>query len=107
MRFRSCYIPTLKETPADAEVISQKLLIRAGMIRKLTSGVYTYMPLALRSLRKIEKIIREEMDRVDFVELLLAICGRNPAAGSITAVSFCASRTATTGITALARRTRK
>ena len=71
MRFRSCYIPTLKETPADAEVISQKLLIRAGMIRKLTSGVYTYMPLALRSLRKIEKIIREEMDRVDFVELLL------------------------------------
>ena len=53
MRFRSCYIPTLKETPADAEVISQKLLIRAGMIRKLTSGVYTYMPLALRSLRKI------------------------------------------------------
>lgn len=71
MRFRSCYIPTLKETPADAEVISQKLLIRAGMIRKLTSGVYTYMPLALRSLRKIEKIIREEMDRIDFVELLL------------------------------------
>lgn len=66
MRFRSCYIPTLKETPADAEVISQKLLIRAGMIRKLTSGVYTYMPLALRSLRKIEKIIREEMDRGGF-----------------------------------------
>ena len=65
MRFRSCYIPTLKETPADAEVISQKLLIRAGMIRKLTSGVYTYMPLALRSLRKIEKIIREEQIHIE------------------------------------------
>ena len=56
MRFRSCYIPTLKETPADAEVISHKLLVRAGLIRKITSGVYTYMPLALRALRKIETL---------------------------------------------------
>ena len=61
MRVRSCYIPTLKETPADAEVISHKLLVRAGLIRKITSGVYTYMPLALRALRKIETVVREEM----------------------------------------------
>lgn len=71
MRFRSCYIPTLKESPADAEVISHKLLVRAGMVRKLTSGVYIYLPTALRSLRKIEQVIREEMAKVGFEELLL------------------------------------
>ncbi|MBO4296756.1 MAG: proline--tRNA ligase [Desulfovibrio sp.] len=71
MRFRSCYIPTLKETPADAEVISHKLLVRAGLIRKITSGVYTYMPLALRALRKIETVVREEMAQAGFEELLL------------------------------------
>ena len=71
MRFRSCYIPTLKETPADAEVISHKLLVRAGLIRKITSGVYTYMPLALRAPRKIETVVREEMAQAGFEELLL------------------------------------
>lgn len=71
MRFRSCYIPTLKESPADAEVVSHKLLVRAGMVRKLASGVYTYLPLALRSLRKIERIIREEMVTAGYEELLL------------------------------------
>ena len=71
MRFRSSYIPTLKESPADAEVISHKLLVRAGMVRKLTSGIYVYMPLALRSLKKIENIIREEMEAAGFEELLL------------------------------------
>ncbi|MBU3831332.1 MAG: proline--tRNA ligase, partial [Candidatus Desulfovibrio faecigallinarum] len=71
MRFRSSYIPTLKESPADAEVISHKLLVRAGMVRKLTSGIYVYMPLALRSLKKIENIIREEMAAAGFEELLL------------------------------------
>ena len=71
MRFRSSYIPTLKESPADAEVISHKLLVRAGMVRKLTSGIYVYMPLALRSLKKIENITREEMAAAGFEELLL------------------------------------
>ncbi len=71
MRFRSSCIPTLKESPADAEVISHKLLVRAGMVRKLTSGIYTYMPLALRSLRKIETIVREEMHAAGFEEVLL------------------------------------
>ena len=71
MRFRSSYIPTLKESPADAEVISHKLLVRAGMVRKVASGIYVYMPLALRSLAKIEAVVREEMARAGFEELLL------------------------------------
>ena len=71
MRFRSCYIPTLKESPADAEVISHKLLVRAGMVRKLTSGIYVYMPTALRALKKIETVLREEMAAAGFEELLL------------------------------------
>ncbi len=71
MRFRSCYIPTLKESPADAEVISHKLLVRAGMVRKLTSGIYTYLPTALRSLKKIEAVIRRELGAIGFEEVLL------------------------------------
>ncbi len=71
MRFSQFFAPTLKEAPADAEVISHKLLIRAGMIRRLTSGIYTYLPLGLRSLKKIERIVREEMDRAGALELLM------------------------------------
>lgn len=63
MRWSRFYIPTLKEAPADAEVVSHKLLTRAGMIRKLTSGIYTYMPLGLRSITKAAAIVREEMDK--------------------------------------------
>ena len=62
---------TLKETPADAEVISHQLMLRAGMIRKLASGLYTWLPLGLRVLRKIEAIVREEMNRTGAVELLM------------------------------------
>jgi len=69
MRVSKAYIPTLKEAPADAEVISHKLLIRAGFVRKLTSGVYVYLPLAWRSLNKIAEIVREEMDRAGAQEL--------------------------------------
>ncbi|MBQ7607010.1 MAG: proline--tRNA ligase [Desulfovibrionaceae bacterium] len=71
MRFSTQYIPTLKESPADAEVISHKLLLRAGMIRRLTSGLYTYLPLGLRALKAVEAIVREEMDRSGFLEVLL------------------------------------
>jgi len=71
MRFSQYFIPTLKEAPADAEVVSQKLLIRAGMIRRLTSGIYNYLPVGLRSLRKIERIVREEMDRAGALEMLM------------------------------------
>jgi prolyl-tRNA synthetase len=71
MRMSKLLIPTLKEDPADAEVISHKLLLRAGMIRKLTSGVYSYLPLGYRSLRKVEQICREEMDSHGAQEVFL------------------------------------
>ena len=71
MRFSQYFVPTLKEAPADAEVISHKLLIRAGMIRRLTSGIYNYLPLGLRSVNKIANIVREEMNRAGALELLL------------------------------------
>ena len=71
MRFSNCYIPTLKESPADAEVISHKLLLRAGMVRRLTSGMYTYLPLGLRVLEKISRVVREEMAVANFEELLM------------------------------------
>jgi len=73
VRWSRTLIPTLKEDPADAEVVSHKLLVRAGMIRQLTRGIYDYLPLALRSLKKIETIVREEMDRAGAQELLLPI----------------------------------
>ncbi|MGV1098434.1 proline--tRNA ligase [Thiovibrio sp. JS02] len=71
MRFSQLLIPTLKETPSEAEVVSHQLLLRAGFIRKLTSGVYSYLPLGLAAIRKVEKIVREEMQRAGAQELLL------------------------------------
>jgi prolyl-tRNA synthetase len=71
MRYSRTFIPTTKETPADAEVVSHRLMLRAGMIRKLTSGIYTYLPAGLRAVRKVERIVREEMDRSGAVELLM------------------------------------
>lgn len=71
MRTSQYLIPTLKETPADAVVISHQLLLRAGMIRKLASGLYTWLPLGLRVLRKVEKIVREEMDAAGAHEVLM------------------------------------
>ncbi len=69
MRYSRSFIPTLRDDPADAEVISHKLLLRAGYIRRVTSGVYDYLPLGLRVLRKIEAVVREEMDRAGAQEL--------------------------------------
>ena len=71
MRWTQTLIPTLKETPAEAEIISHKLLLRAGLVRKLTGGLYTFLPLAVRALRKIEQIIREEMNRAGALEVLM------------------------------------
>src|SRR5712675_650601 len=71
MRWSQTLIPTLKETPADAEIISHKLLLRAGLIRKLTGGLYTFLPLGLRALRKVEQIVREEMNRAGALEVLM------------------------------------
>jgi prolyl-tRNA synthetase len=64
-------IPTLREAPSDAEIVSHKLLLRAGLIRKLSGGVYTFLPLGLRALRKVERIVREEMDRAGALEVLM------------------------------------
>ncbi|GFE58684.1 proline--tRNA ligase [Geobacter sp. AOG1] len=71
MRYSQYFIPTVKETPADAEVISHQLMLRAGMIRKLAAGIYNYLPLGLRSIRKVEQIVREEMNRAGAIELLM------------------------------------
>src|SRR5213594_1341520 len=71
MRWTQTLIPTLKEAPADAEIPSHKLVLRAGLLRKLASGVYTFLPLGLRALRKIEQIVREEMDRAGALETLM------------------------------------
>src|SRR5580698_164865 len=71
MRWIQTLIPTLREAPADAEILSHKLLLRAGLIRKLAGGVYTFLPLGLRALRKIEHIIREEMNRAGAIEVLM------------------------------------
>jgi len=71
MKWTQTLIPTLREAPADAEIVSHKLLLRAGLIRKLAAGVYTFLPLGLRALRKVEKIVREEMDRSGAVEVLM------------------------------------
>ena len=71
MRYSKMLIPTLREVPAEAEVVSHKLMLRAGMIRKLAAGVYSYLPLGLRVIRKVEQIIREEMDRAGALEVLL------------------------------------
>ena len=71
MRWTQTLIPTLKETPAEAEIVSHKLLLRAGLLRKLTGGLYTFLPLGLRALRKVEQIVREEMDRAGALEVLM------------------------------------
>jgi prolyl-tRNA synthetase len=73
MRWSKTLIPTLKEVPADAEVVSHKLLVRAGFIRQISRGVYDYFPLALKVIRKIETIVRQEMDRAGAQELLMPI----------------------------------
>lgn len=71
MRFSQFFLPTLKEAPAEAEVVSQKLMFRAGMIRRLAQGIYTLLPYGLRAVRKFEHIVREEMNRAGANELLM------------------------------------
>jgi prolyl-tRNA synthetase len=71
MKWTKTLVPTLREAPSDAEILSHKLLLRAGLIRKLAGGVYTFLPLGLRALRKVETIIREEMDRAGAIEVLM------------------------------------
>ncbi|MCM2264879.1 MAG: proline--tRNA ligase [Desulfuromonadales bacterium] len=71
MRYSQYLLPTLRETPGDAEIISHQLMLRAGMIRKVAAGIYDYLPLGLRAIRKMEAIIREEMNRAGAIEVLM------------------------------------
>jgi prolyl-tRNA synthetase len=73
MRASQFFISTLKEAPHDAEIVSHKLMLRAGLIRRLAGGIYNYMPLGLRVIRRIEAIVREEMDRAGAIELLMPV----------------------------------
>ncbi|MDR7871430.1 MAG: proline--tRNA ligase [Tissierellaceae bacterium] len=72
MKMSKMYMPTLKEVPAEAEIASHQLLLRAGMIRQLVSGIYSYLPLGYRVIRKVEEIVREEMDKAGSQELLMS-----------------------------------
>lgn len=75
MRYRQSFIPTLRQDPAEAEVVSHRLLVRAGMIRQVARGIYDFLPLGLRVVRKVEAIVREEMNRAGAQEILMpAIC---------------------------------
>ena len=71
MKASQSFLATLKEAPSDAEVISHKLMVRAGLIRKLSAGVYNYLPLGLKVIRKVENIIREEMNAAGGQELMM------------------------------------
>ena len=73
MRWTRALIPTHKEDPSDAETVSHKLMLRAGLIRKVTSGVYNYLPLGWRVVRRIEAIVREEMDGIGCQEILMPV----------------------------------
>ena len=77
MRTSQLLLPTLKEDPIDTVVISHKLMLRAGMIRQLASGLYTWLPLGVRVLKKVERIVREEMNRAGAQEVLMS--GVQPA----------------------------
>ena len=101
MKTSKFFISTLKEVPAEAEIVSHRLMLRAGMIRRLAAGIYTWLPLGLRVVRKVEAIVREEMNRAGALELADAggaaggaVAGIGPLAG-VRARSCCASRTGT------------
>ncbi len=71
MRLSHYYLPVTKETPADAQIVSHKLMLRAGLIRQTAAGIYAWLPLGHRVLRKIEQIVREEQDRAGAIEMLM------------------------------------
>ena len=71
MRLSRYPINTLRDVPADADVVSHQLMLRAGLVRRLASGLYTWLPMGLRVLRKVEAIVREEMDRAGAIELVM------------------------------------
>ena len=95
MRASQFFLPTLKETPAEAELISHQMLLRGGFIRRLASGLYTWLPLGLRVLRKVEAVVREEMERAGAQEVLMPVVQpaelwQESGAGNSMAPSCCA-----------------
>ena len=73
MRWSKAFIPTLKETPSDAEIVSHQLMMRAGMMRKVAAGVFTYLPLGTRCVARVARIVREEMDRIGSQEIVMPV----------------------------------
>lgn len=113
MKLSKRHLKTLREAPKEAELVSHQLLIRANLVRKVAAGIYEFMPLGYRSLRKVENIVREELDRIGDQEILMPgprirpNCGRNPADGMHTDRNCGESRTETEETSALDRRMRR
>ena len=91
MRVSQFFLSTLKEAPSEAELTSHRLMLRAGYIKKLASGLYTWMPLGLRVLRKVEAVVREEMNKSGGIELLMPPCSR-PSFGTRPGAGRCLAR---------------
>jgi len=93
MKTSQFHLATLREVPSDAEIASHQLMLKAGMIRKLTAGIYTWTPLGIKVLRKVEQVVREEMDAAGCLEMLMpsvqpAELWQETAAGRISAPSY-------------------
>jgi prolyl-tRNA synthetase len=112
VRLSEYFMPTLRETPSEAEIVSHRLMLRAGMIRQESAGIYSWLPLGYRVMRKIEQIVREEMDRIGCHEILMptiqsADLWRKSGGMTITARKCCGSRIGTSGKCCSARQTRR
>ena len=112
MRLSRFFLPILKENPKEAEIVSHRLMLRAGMIRQEAAGIYAWLPLGLKVLKKIEQIVREEQNRAGALELLmptlqLRTCGAKAAATMPTVRRCFASPTGTSASYCTARPTRK
>ena len=112
MYYSKLLIPTLKESPADAEVVSHKLMVRAGMIRQMAAGIYSILPLGLRVFRKVEQIIREEMNQIGGQEVSFPAsnqrnCGPKVDAGIFMERNYYASKTGMTANFAMGQLTKK
>ena len=112
MRLSRYFLPVMKETPADAQIVSHKLMLRAGLIRQTAAGIYAWLPLGFRVLKRIEQIVREEQDRAGAIELLMptiqsADLWRQSGATTPTGRRCCASPTATAARCSTGRPTRR
>ena len=112
MRWSRAFLPVLKESPADAQIVSHKLMLRAGLVRQTAAGIYAWLPLGFRVLKKIEQIVREEQDRAGAQEMLMptlqsAELWRRAAAMTPMGRKCCASATGTSARCSTARPTRR